>query len=172
MPNHDAVRYFVAKILPLLRERRSDVTFWVVGRNPPAWLTDLAAHIPGLQVTGTVDDIRPWLSKAAVYVVPLRIGGGTRIKIFEAMATALPVVSTTTGAEGLPVTHGKDIVLADDPRAMASEILGLLSTPSRRMALGVAARRLVEERYSWDTAAAAFSDILEHVRRETKGSAR
>src|SRR5204862_5374835 len=107
--------YFSKEILPLIAQRTPDVTLNVVGRKPTRKLLALAQDNPAVRVTGAVDDIRPSISGAAVYVVPLRIGGGTRIKIFEAMAMESAVVSTRIGAEGLPVTDGDNILLADSP---------------------------------------------------------
>src|SRR4030095_11935398 len=101
--------------LPLLRQRIPDVTLWMVGRDPPPRLRALAASATNVPVTGWVEDIRPYLARAAVCIVPLRVGSGTRLKIFEAMAMGKAVVSTTIGAEGLPVTPGHDIVIADEP---------------------------------------------------------
>ena len=112
-------------------------------------------------VTGAVDDIRPYLAKAALCVVPLRSGSGTRIKIFEAMAMGKAVVSTTLGAEGLPVQHGENIILADDPADFTREVVALLHDPPRRQRLGQAARKLVEESYGWPSVAACFEGIME-----------
>src|ERR1035438_5660093 len=111
-------------------------------RRPPRRIQALASG--NVVVTGAVDDIRPYLGKAAVCVVPLRSGSGTRIKIFEAMAMGKAVISTTMGAEGLPVRHGENIVLADDPADFARQVVQLLREPQRRAQLGRAARRLVE----------------------------
>ncbi len=158
MANEDAVLYFVGEILPRIRRRAPGVTFWAVGRRPSPRLQALAES--GVRVTGTVADIRPYLHRAAVYVVPLRVGSGTRLKIFEAMAAGKAVVSTTVGAEGLPVTDGQNIVLADEPDEFADRVLGLLSDRARRRQLGRAARRLVEERYSWAAAAEHCERVL------------
>jgi glycosyltransferase involved in cell wall biosynthesis len=98
LPNEDAIRYFVREIMPLIKKKAPDVTLTVVGRNPPANLVDLSKEDPSLIITGRVDDVRPYMESAAVYIVPLRIGGGTRLKIFEAMAMEKVVVSTTIGA--------------------------------------------------------------------------
>ena len=116
-----------------------------------------------IEVTGTVDDIRPFMDRAAVYVVPLRIGGGTRIKIFEAMAEGKAVVSTTVGAEGLPVENEQNIVIADKPEEFASRVVTLLRDASKRHALGDAARKLVEENYSWGSVARQFAEVLARV---------
>lgn len=165
LPNEDAILYFAEKILPLVQERAPGVTLLVVGRKPSPRVQALAAKNPATQVTGTVSDIRPYIKSGSVYVVPLRIGGGTRIKIFEAMAMAKAVVSTSVGAEGLPVTHGENIILADEPEDFAARIVTLLSSEKERMRLGTAARQLVETRYSWP----AVTDVLESALIETVG---
>ncbi|HEV8525070.1 MAG TPA: glycosyltransferase family 4 protein [Terriglobales bacterium] len=162
MPNEDAMLYFANEILPTLRKLVPDVTIAIVGRNPSRRLRELGRE-RGMEITGRVEDIRPHAHRAAVYVVPLRVGGGTRLKIFEAMAMGKAVVSTTVGAEGLPVTNGKDILLADDPKDFASSVAGLLRNDDDRRRLGRAARDLVAQRYGWASVAAAFEEILERV---------
>jgi sugar transferase (PEP-CTERM/EpsH1 system associated) len=161
MPNEDGVIYFVEKILPLIHRDIPNAAFWAVGRRPPRRVQALASG--NVIVTGAVDDIRPYLGKAAVCVVPLRSGSGTRIKIFEAMAMGKAVVSTTMGAEGLPVRHGENIVLADDPADFARQVVQLLRDQQRRAQLGRAARQLVEENYGWPSVAAHFDQILQGV---------
>ena len=159
MPNEDGVAYFVEKILPLIRREIPEVAFWAVGRRPPRRLQSLASD--SVVVTGAVEDIRPYLAKAALCVVPLRSGSGTRIKIFEAMAMGKAVVSTSMGAEGLPVRHGENIILADDPADFARQVVDLLRDPPRRQRLGHAARQLVEESYGWPAVAAYFERIMQ-----------
>jgi glycosyltransferase involved in cell wall biosynthesis len=154
-PNEDAIVYFAETMLPRIREGCPEVSLTVAGRNPGPRLRALAAD-RGIHITGTVDDVRPHIDEASVYIAPLRVGSGTRLKIFEAFAMSKPVVATTIGAEGLTVTPGKDIVLADDPEIFAREIIALLRDPERRMALGQAGRDLVESRYSWPHIAAEF----------------
>ena len=163
MPNEDGILYFVAEILPHIRREISDAQLVIVGRSPSARVRELAAHDSHVQVTGTVDDIRPYMDQAAVYVVPLRIGGGTRIKIFEAMAEGKAVVSTTLGAEGLPVTHEQNIILADKPEDFAARVVTLLRNSRNREILGAAARSLVEENYSWKSVARQFAQVLARV---------
>jgi glycosyltransferase involved in cell wall biosynthesis len=157
-PNEDAALYFAERILPWVRAQVPEVRFTIVGRNPGPRVRALD---PDVQVTGTVDDVRPFLDAAAVVVVPLRVGGGTRLKIFEALAMSKPLVTTTVGAEGLPVVSGREVVRADDPTAFADQVVALLRQPSRRRALGAAGRRLVEERYTWAAIAREFERQLE-----------
>ena len=154
-PNEDAMRYFIDDILPLIRREAPEVSLTIVGRNPSQQLRDAAATA-GVAVTGTVDDVRPYIRRGAVYVVPLRIGGGTRLKIFEALAMAKAVVSTTIGAEGLPLQEGVHILRADDPGAFAGNVLDLLRDRTRRQELGTAGRRLMEREYSWSRVAQDF----------------
>lgn len=163
MPNEDAILYFCSTILPLIRERVPDVKLRVIGRKPTRKVVALQETDANLEVTGTVDDIRPYVRDAAVYVVPLRIGGGTRIKIFEAMAMGMAVVSTTVGAEGLPVEHGKNILLADTPTSFADATVTLLTQPMARQRIGNAARALVEKRYDWTAVTNIVDETLKRV---------
>jgi sugar transferase (PEP-CTERM/EpsH1 system associated) len=163
MPNEDGILYFVREVLPHIRRRAPDITLCVVGRRPSERLRAMAGGTSGVEITGRVDDIRPFVHDAAVYVVPLRIGGGTRLKIFEAMAMGKAVVSTTIGAEGLPVHHGQDILLEDDPQRFAEAVLQLLESPEPRLQIGAAARQLVENGYSWAAIGSSFGEILEKV---------
>jgi glycosyltransferase involved in cell wall biosynthesis len=154
-PNEDGVLHFIEAVLPIVRHSVPDVTFTVVGRNPSVRLREAAAAA-GVAVTGTVPDVRPHVARGAVYVVPLRVGGGTRLKIFEALAMGRAVVSTRVGAEGLPLVPGRHFLEADEPEAFASAVVGLLRDPARRAALGAAGRELVEARYGWAPIARDF----------------
>ncbi|MCX6022272.1 MAG: glycosyltransferase [Chloroflexi bacterium] len=149
LPNSDATRYFCSEIYPIVRAAVPAVRLSVVGRNPPGDIVALSGA-DGIVVTGSVTDTRPYLDQAAVCVVPLRIGSGTRLKILEALAAGKAVVSTTVGAEGLDVTSGKDIILADTPAVFAQAVIDLLRDPAARTRLGHAGRALVERQYSWE----------------------
>ena len=116
-----------------------------------------------MEVTGRVDDVRPHIAAGSVYIVPLRIGGGTRLKIFEAMGMAKAIVSTTIGAEGLPVTSGKDIAIADEPASFADAVVRLIRDDAARQRLETAARTLVVQRYDWSAVAQDFEDALARV---------
>lgn len=166
LPNEDAIAYFASEILPIIQRSVPDVTFWVVGRKPTRKVLSIAEGNPAIRVTGTVEDIRPYVQKAAVYVVPLRIGGGTRLKIFEAMAMGMALVSTSIGAEGLPVRDGENIFLADTPSEFARQTIRLLGEPAVRNRLGLAARALVEGRYSWSAVTDVLDRVLEGVARK------
>ena len=159
LPNEDGMLYFVREILPLIRREEPSATFSIIGRSPTPAVRRLADTTDGVEVTGRVDDVRPHAARGGVYVVPLRIGGGTRLKIFEAMGMGQAVVSTTVGAEGLPVTDGEDVVLADGPQRFAAEVVRLMRDAGARAALGRAARRTVEA-YAWPVVAADLDDAL------------
>src|SRR5207244_11861099 len=132
-----------------------------VGRNPGPRLRRLEGR--SVEITGTVAEVRPHVAGAAVFVVPLRVGGGTRMKIFEALAMGKAVVSTRVGAEGLPLVPGEHYLQADDPAHFARAVVSLLGDPDRRRALGTAGRRLVEERYSWSQVAREFESRFKEV---------
>ena len=159
LPNEDGMTYFVNEILPRIRAVEPSATLSIVGRAPTAAVRKLSGH-GGIEVTGRVDDVRPHIAGGDVYVVPLRIGGGTRLKIFEAMAMGRAVVSTTVGAEGLPVTPGRDIVIADEPDRFASAVVDLIRNHEARRRIEAAARQLVTDRYDWSAVAQQFELAL------------
>ena len=162
LPNEDGMLYFVRDILPLVRQAEPGATLSIIGRAPTPAVRRLAEQ-HGIEVTGSVDDVRPHVAAGSVYVVPLRIGGGTRLKIFEAMGMGKAVVSTTIGAEGLPVTNGADLVIADEPAAFAAAAVRLIRDDEARTRIESAARRLVVERYDWAAVAQGFEDALARV---------
>jgi sugar transferase (PEP-CTERM/EpsH1 system associated) len=146
-PNHDGMEWFLREVLPPLRARLPDFRLTVVGRNPAPSLHALADdHV---ELTGRVDDVRPYVRDADVFVAPLRVGGGTRLKILEAMALGVPVVSTTVGAEGIDARDGEHLLLADRPEAFADAVAALARDAERRAALSARGRALVVERYDW-----------------------
>jgi polysaccharide biosynthesis protein PslH len=159
LPNEDAMQFFCRDVLPLIRAAEPEATLSIVGRAPTPAVVRLGEQ-QGVTVTGRVDDVRPHMADAAVYVVPLRIGGGTRLKIFEAMAMGKAVVSTAVGAEGLPVRDGQHLVLADDPASFASAVVRLMRRLDDRRALEAAAHALVTERYDWSAVAGELERAL------------
>lgn len=161
MPNEDGIFYFVEEILPRIRNQIPNTFLLVVGRRPSRRLLALAKTTEGVEVTGTVEDIRPYVQRGAAYIVPLRVGSGTRLKIFEAMAMGKAVVSTSIGAEGLPVRRGRDILIADSPEEFASAVVGLLQDRARRSELGRAARQFVAQQHGWNSVAQHFESALE-----------
>ena len=156
--NIDAMQYFRAAIWPLIAATRPAARLTVVGRNPPARLIE-ASHGLNWRFTGLVDDIRPFVRSADAYVVPLRVGGGTRIKIYEAMAMRRPVVSTAIGVEGLPLEPGRHYRLAETPEAFAQEILGLLADPGQGGAMAEEAYAFILKRFSTRGVARIFEEI-------------
>lgn len=168
-PNEDGIIFFIREVLPKIRERHADASLLVVGRNPSDKLQDLARQHK-VDLTGTVDDIRPHVAKGSVYIVPLRIGGGTRLKIFEAMAMGQAVVSTTLGAEGLPLTDGEHFLQADGAEQLSESICDLLNDKERRRALGEAGRQLVEEKFSWPQIGRQFEGFCQRAAGAEAGS--
>ena len=158
-PNQDAALYFVHDIYPLIRKENPQATVVLVGRRPPKKIMELG-KIEGVTVTGTVDDVRPYIARAAVYIVPLRIGGGSRLKILEAMAMKKAVISTSVGAEGLWITEGTNILLGDTPEGFAEKILTCLGSQRLRGRLGEQGRKLVEQHYRWEELGRRYSNYL------------
>jgi glycosyltransferase involved in cell wall biosynthesis len=165
LPNEDAMQFFIKEILPRVRQRVPEVTLTVVGRNPFPSLVEQSRRDPAITVTGRVDDVRPFMERAAAYVVPIRVGGGTRLKIYEAMAMELPVVSTAVGAEGLPVSDGEHLLLADAPAEFADALVSVLTDDALARALAARAAGLVRERYGWEGVAAEFAAICQRAAR-------
>lgn len=148
-PNVDAVTWFASEVWPLIRAERPGARFFIVGRNPsPAVLA--LRNTPGIIVTGAVDDPRGWVAGATVYVVPMRMGGGVRLKVLQAMAMRCAIVSTPMGAEGINVQHGREMLIHPSASDFAQAALSLLADKERRTTLGNAARELAVSRYSWN----------------------
>jgi len=161
MPNEDGIGWFVNAILPRIRAELPSATLTIVGRNPTAKVKALHQPGAGVTVTGSVPDVRPYLASHQLFIVPLRVGGGTRLKIYEGMTMGLPTVSTTIGAEGLPVVDGEHLVLADDPASFAAACLALLNDPARSAAIGDAADTYVRAHFGWDGVARRFAEICQ-----------
>jgi polysaccharide biosynthesis protein PslH len=161
LPNIDAMEYFAAEILPVIQQERPDCRLLIAGRRPTPGLQELARRDPRIALTGTVPDIRPYVWGSTVSIVPLRIGGGTRLKIFEAIAARIPVVSTSVGAEGLPLEDGKHIAIADTPELFARRCLELLANPGQRQQMIDSAWELVAGRFSWPAVTRDFEAALE-----------
>lgn len=162
--NRDAVDWFCSEIFPLILERRPDTRLVVTGRHEDRW-TPASARRPEVRFTGFLDDPRAVMTASAVSVVPLRVGGGTRLKILEAMAQGTPVVSTTIGSEGLELESGREIEIADSPRPFADAVLRLLADRDAAKQRSRAARQRVERDYNWDEIALD----LDHFLRELVG---
>ncbi|HYW39408.1 MAG TPA: glycosyltransferase [Terriglobales bacterium] len=174
-PNVDAVEYFCSQIWPAIKAEVPQARFRIVGRNPgrrvQKWASNSNSNDDSIEVTGRVPSVVEHLRQSAVIVVPLRIGGGTRLKIYEAMATAKAVVSTTVGAEGLDVHHGRDIVLADDARSFAQAVIMLLRDPELRRRYEKAAAETAA-RYDWPAVGERFSEVLRSVAAKKSPAAR
>jgi glycosyltransferase involved in cell wall biosynthesis len=163
MPNEDGILFFLQQVFPSIQIAVPEVTLKIVGRKPSLKLQDTVRRYSNVALTGWVDDIRSYLDEAEVCIVPLRVGSGTRLKIFEAMAMGKAIVSTSLGAEGLPVTDGENILIEDVPGQFASSVIKLLNDLGLRRSLEVAARSLVEKQYSWQSVANHFVNLLERV---------
>ena len=162
LPNRDGVLYFIQQILPLIHREQPDAVFRVIGRNPDDTLKALHRP-PQVEITGEVDELESWYRRAALCVVPLRAGGGTRLKILEAMAYGRPVISTRLGAEGIELEAGRHLLLEDNPEAFAQAVLSVLRQPAQTEPMVAQARRLVEEKYGWDAIAAAMAAEYEKM---------
>ena len=160
MPNIDGIQWFVDQVLPLIRKRRPECSLAIVGRKPTQAVRELGEKDARIQVTGTVPDVRPYLWGGAVSIVPLRIGGGTRLKIYEAMAAKIPVVSTTIGAEGLDILDGENIAIGDTPDDLARKCLALLDDKTARCRMAATAWEMVATRYSWEVVSQKFEKLL------------
>lgn len=161
MPNEDAIIYFAEEILPRINHSIPSVTLTVVGRNPSKRIQSLATTNPRIKITGRVDDVRPYIDRASAYIVPLRVGGGTRLKIYEAMAMRKPVISTSIGAEGLPLRDGEELLIADEAEDFAQAVIRALSDKMLSAKISERARKIVCERFGWNRAADEFSLICE-----------
>jgi glycosyltransferase involved in cell wall biosynthesis len=159
LPNEDAMRFFTDDVLPIVKQRIPDIHLTIVGRNPYPSLLELAKRNPALTVTGRVDDVRPYMQNAVAFIVPIRIGGGTRLKIYEAMAMEKPVISTTIGAEGLPVRDGEELLIADDAESFAEAVVKVLRDSDLASQLGESAAQLVRRNFGWPGVAAMFADL-------------
>jgi sugar transferase (PEP-CTERM/EpsH1 system associated) len=161
-PNADGVLWFCREVLPLVRAYVPDVTFQIIGDHPPAVLRKLGDD-EAIELLGRVDDVRPFLANSAGLVVPLRVGSGMRVKVLDALAMGVPVVSTSVGCEGIAVTHGRDVLIADDPLDFARAIVDVVSNGELQEHLSSAGRALVMERYAWpviyDQIGKVFADI-------------
>jgi glycosyltransferase involved in cell wall biosynthesis len=160
-PNIDAVVHFVNDILPLIHSRRPEVTFTIVGWGVPDEVRSLLG--PRVFATDRVPDVRPYLAGASVVVAPIRIGGGTRLKVLEGLAMSKAMVSTSLGCEGVDVVAGRDLLVADRPQDFADAVLRLLDAGGLRQRLGEAGRRLMESSYGWDSSAARLEQLQESV---------
>jgi len=162
-PNRDAVIWFYEEMWPLIKREVPEVRFYVVGKDPTPDLRELARRDPAVVVTGTVDDVRPYFERSKVFVCPVRIGGGFRGKILEAMSMGLPIVSTSLGAEGVPAESGGQMFIEDDPEAFAHRVVELLRNEGLCRRLGDEARRMAVDCFSWEKGVELLEQVLEEV---------
>ena len=163
MPNRDAAEWYFQEILPEIRKEIPDLVSWMVGKEPSARMRQFAESDPAYRVTGRVDDVRSYIAQCPVYVVPMRSGSGTRLKVFEAMAAGKAIVSTKTGAEGLPVQHEQNILLADSAYELARQVVRAMRDEPLRRRLGAAAREMIESGFSWKNVGEEFEGILQRT---------
>jgi glycosyltransferase involved in cell wall biosynthesis len=162
LPNVDGVAWFCAKVLPLIRAQVPGVTFTVCGSRPTRRVQALQ-RIGGVEVTGSVPDVRPFLAAASVCVLPLRMGRGIQNKLLEAMAMGVPTVSTTVAFAGVEATRGTDLMVADDPQEFAAHVVRLLRDEKLRARLGQSGRAAMEKRYSWEACLTDLDATIESV---------
>jgi glycosyltransferase involved in cell wall biosynthesis len=168
-PNEHGIEWFLDEILPLIRLEAPGARLIVAGARPSRWLR--ARQSEHVVVTGQVPDIRPFFARAQVFVAPLRIGGGTRVKILEAMAMRRPVVATSLACEGLDVTHGDSLMVADTPKEFAQAVIGLLRDEAARRALASRGRALIQARYDWAAIGAELEPALHAIARSHEAPA-
>ncbi len=164
--NKDAVLYFLRDIWPAVLRGHPGARFYAIGQDPPRELHEIAQHNSSVVVTGFVDDVRPYVRKAAVYVVPLRVGGGTRLKVLDALAQGKAIVSTPVGCEGIRVIHGRHIYIESEPTHFAERVNSLFADAEARHALGVSARELAVSSYGWETIGMDLQNVYEDVVRK------
>jgi glycosyltransferase involved in cell wall biosynthesis len=157
-PNVSAIKFFLREIWPLLKSKFPIIRLYLAGQNPGQWLVQRTLEDPNIQLVISPPDMRPWLARAAVFICPIIDGGGTRLKLLDAMAMGKPIVSTSIGCEGLRVKHGENILIADTAREFAGEICRLMENEELRRRIGAAGRALVEALYSWPTIGARLQE--------------
>ncbi len=161
-PNADGIRWFLNQVFPLIRQRIPEATLTIIGKNPPHDFLDAEAQHPNsIKVTGYVPDLAPYLEQSTVMVVPVRAGGGMRVRILEAFSYAMPVVTTTIGLEGIQATPEKDVLVADTTIDFANRVIELLEDPALQEKLSIHGRRLAETKYDWQVILSAMNPIYE-----------
>jgi glycosyltransferase involved in cell wall biosynthesis len=167
LANKGAITFFFNSIWSQLSDRVKEIEIDVVGKNPPAWLRELSQRDPRVHVPGFVDDVRPYFQKATIFVCPITNGGGTRLKILDALAMGMPIVSTTFAASGLSLSHGKHVLLADTSADFVSAIMQLLTSQSMREDLSMSGREFVSSTYSWEVIGKSLSEAYVYAQTES-----
>jgi len=163
-PNADGIRWFTNEVFPIIRREVPMVKLTIIGKNPPADILELANHYPGvIEVTGYVETLTPYLEKAALMVVPVRAGGGMRVRILEAFARGIPVVTTTIGLEGIDAQPGEHVLVEDTPRGFAEAVVRLINNPSYQDYLGANGRCLAMERYDWRVVLTILDQVYQQI---------
>jgi len=157
-PNDDGLIYFLSEIFPIILAEKPNLRFTIVGKQPSAGLKSLCAKFKNVILTGRVPDVRPFIHESEIYVVPLRVGGGTRLKIMEALAAEIPIVSTSVGCEGIDVENNKDILVADKPEDFAAQVLRLINNPDQKNKLTIEGKKTVTSKYDWGIIAKRMDD--------------
>lgn len=162
-PNTEGIVWFYKNVWPLIVEKKPNATFCIAGKSPPPEVQAIAESDPAVTATGMVDDMRDYYNKAAVVVVPLRVGGGTRLKILEGMSMSKAIVSTSIGAEGINHTNGQDILLKDTPEEFSNAVLEVMADSTLRETLENGGRKLVESQYDWRAVTDKLSSVFEQA---------
>jgi polysaccharide biosynthesis protein PslH len=147
--NRESILYFCEKVWPLIKIKHPDVRFTIIGNNPPAKLAEIAGNDKNIELLGYVDDVRPYFANAMISVCPIKDGGGTRIKILDALAMGMPIVSTSIGCEGIDITSGADVLIADTPEKFADKVDWIITDAGKRQSMSYYARKTAEDKYSW-----------------------
>jgi glycosyltransferase involved in cell wall biosynthesis len=161
IPNYDAMYFFLDEIYPLIRQQIPDIKLYIVGKNPPVDLRKRANQ--NIVITGLVEDVRPFVYRSTVYVVPLRMGGGTRLKILEALSMKKPLVTTSIGCEGIDVVHNESAMIADEPEEFAETVIGLIKDKKRQTLLQRNGYDLVREKYDWNVIGNLLEDAYDSL---------
>lgn len=161
IPNSDAALYFIEQILPIIEKKIPDIKLYIVGKNPPKSLLQKSSN--NIIITGFVDDVRPYVWKSSIFIVPLRMGSGTRLKVLEAFSMKKPVVSTTQGAEGIEITNGENILIADEPEDFAEKIIMLLKDKHLQQKLASSGHELVKNIYDWNVIGQKLDSVYKKI---------
>jgi glycosyltransferase involved in cell wall biosynthesis len=165
-PNHDGITWFLDEVMPLIEAKVPQAKLYVVGKNPPAAITRRASE--RVVVTGTVPDVRPFVWRSSVYVVPLRMGGGTRLKVAEALAMKKPMVSTRIGCEGIDLKDGENVLMADSPQQFADAVVRLLGDVRLRKVLAENGHKVAKQKYDWNVIGETLEEIYQIYQRNVR----